>query len=304
MSMECEMFTKKSEEHPDPNYEDYGIIADRGGDGYQYSYSDGDMYECDGVHDTNTYLNEEPPKYQYEIDVHSSSDKMDISKDNEFIFSATPLKEAKSQLASDDEIAVLFLTESYLSKLMENAMKKKAKKDAALNNNEDLTKQLKELTLYEDMCKLWARIYEKDIANNESKERTITIFDSVDIPPISILDYIKRFMYSGYLDEPNITAIYVFILIERLYNYENLHITKYNFHRLFSAVVVISCKFLNDITYKNKVYAKISGLSLEELNKLERYVLYLLKFDMYINPDEYKKYETMFTLRLINLHNE
>ena len=59
-------------------------------------------------------------------------------------------------------------------------------------------------------------------------------------------------------------------------------------HRLILAALVVSTKYNEDIIYKNSHYAKVGGVSLEELNLLEHYFLENIDYNIYINPEEYK----------------
>ncbi|KAA8494953.1 Cyclin-P3-1 [Porphyridium purpureum] len=64
-----------------------------------------------------------------------------------------------------------------------------------------------------------------------------------------------------------------------------------NVHRLLITAIVIAAKFSDDIYYQNSFYAKVGGISVGELNALEREMLSLLNFRLYVDLDEYEAFE-------------
>ena len=71
----------------------------------------------------------------------------------------------------------------------------------------------------------------------------------------------------------------------------NIH--RYNFfvkNRLSLAAVLISIKYNEDHYFDNKFYSRVGGVSLTELNFLEKEMLYLLNYELYISSETYEKY--------------
>ena len=60
-------------------------------------------------------------------------------------------------------------------------------------------------------------------------------------------------------------------------------------HRLFVVSTVVAAKYLDDHFYSNDHYAKIAGLPLAELNTLELDFLFRIRFDLRVNPYEYRR---------------
>ena len=52
-----------------------------------------------------------------------------------------------------------------------------------------------------------------------------------------------------------------------------------------------SIKVNEDDYYSNEYYAKVGGISLDELNKLEEAILSLLEFNLFIDDELYDNYE-------------
>ncbi|EGR33397.1 n-terminal domain protein [Ichthyophthirius multifiliis] len=111
----------------------------------------------------------------------------------------------------------------------------------------------------------------------------ITNFHGKNIPNISINDYLLRInKLSGCTQECYIMAlIYIDRITER---HKNFLINSYSIHRIIITSVMISIKFYEDKYYNNEYYAKIGGISLQEVNQLERDFLQLINFRLYINP--------------------
>jgi G1/S-specific cyclin PLC1 len=56
-------------------------------------------------------------------------------------------------------------------------------------------------------------------------------------------------------------------------------------HRIFLACLVVACKFLNDVTYKNEYWASLwREFTVEDINLMERELLVILNFNLTINP--------------------
>jgi hypothetical protein len=54
---------------------------------------------------------------------------------------------------------------------------------------------------------------------------------------------------------------------------------------------LLAIKYNEDDYYSNQYYARVGGVSLNELNELEYNLLILLEFDIFVDDDVYTKYE-------------
>ena len=54
---------------------------------------------------------------------------------------------------------------------------------------------------------------------------------------------------------------------------------------------MLAIKYNEDDYYSNQYYARVGGVSLNELNELEYNLLILLEFDIFVDDDVYTKYE-------------
>ncbi|KAI9470969.1 MAG: cyclin-domain-containing protein [Benjaminiella poitrasii] len=60
--------------------------------------------------------------------------------------------------------------------------------------------------------------------------------------------------------------------------------------RMFLASLVIASKFVQDKTYRNSAWAKIAGLSVQEVNAAERIFLNMIDYQLYISQPTFEKW--------------
>ena len=61
-------------------------------------------------------------------------------------------------------------------------------------------------------------------------------------------------------------------------------------YRLLLAGAVVAAKYFDDKFYPNAWYAKVGGISTNELNALEHLFLEYIDFELYFKPEEYEAY--------------
>jgi len=126
----------------------------------------------------------------------------------------------------------------------------------------------------------------------EETRQVATVLDSSTIPQISIYKYLLRLSANFRCSDASFVA--ALIIIDRLLEYDDgrLPLTMRNVHRAFLASLVVSVKFNEDLVYSNSHYAKAGGVHLKEVNRLERALLSSLDFDLRVEPEQYRIYET------------
>lgn len=70
-----------------------------------------------------------------------------------------------------------------------------------------------------------------------------------------------------------------------------LSLTEMNCHRLLSTALVLAIKYLDDEVFSNAYYARVSGLTTEELNALEAAMLRILDWRLSVAPTAYAVFE-------------
>ena len=114
------------------------------------------------------------------------------------------------------------------------------------------------------------------------------IYTSLYVPEISLSKYIERIStYSSLEDNVLISAI---IYIDRYLSISKVDLTSHEVHRLLLTAIVIAIKFHCDEFFDNAYYAAIGGITMEELNDLEKDLIEALDYRLYIEEELYKRY--------------
>jgi len=125
--------------------------------------------------------------------------------------------------------------------------------------------------------------------DSQAMHMSVTAFHYSCTPSITIEDYIKRiWKYAGCSESCYVMAL---LLLERFaHRNPTIKITSNCIHRLLIASVMVATKFLEDIHYNNAMFAQIGGVSTQELNFLEIELLFALKFNLVVSPEEISTY--------------
>ena len=82
------------------------------------------------------------------------------------------------------------------------------------------------------------------------------------------------------------------IYIDRPRKNNKIFLTEFNVQRILFSAIILSIKYNEDKYYSNLYYAKIGGLKLKKLNKLEMKFLVGISFKLFIDSKDYEKYDT------------
>ena len=125
-----------------------------------------------------------------------------------------------------------------------------------------------------------------------------TIFHNRNIPSISIEGYSNRL--ATFLQASNACYVLAFIYMDKLIRLPegpplnsftaHRYIYIYIYIRMLLVCLRIATKIHDDNFYNNAGLAKIGGIDIEDLNKLEVECLMSLEFGIYISKDEYTKF--------------
>jgi len=127
------------------------------------------------------------------------------------------------------------------------------------------------------------------MASMSNNPQRPTIFHSQVAPRMSISNYLTRIhKYFGCSDECFVMAL---IYIDRLVKlHPAITVSTLSCHRLLITAVMLAAKFHDDLYYSNAHYAKVGGISLNEMGTLEHRFLNLLCWKLYVPPEEYESY--------------
>ena len=91
------------------------------------------------------------------------------------------------------------------------------------------------------------------------------------------------------------TLIIILIYADRLCVTAGIILNPHNIHRLILGCLILAIKYNEDTYYNNEYYAKVGGVTVEELNNLEYKSFELLNFNLFISNDIYEKYLAYIT---------
>lgn len=122
-----------------------------------------------------------------------------------------------------------------------------------------------------------------------SLENTHAVWVALSEPGISLCDYALRLL--TYMHCSPSCLIVSIIYIDRLIQLNgNISIHSLTIHRLLLAAMVVAAKYWDDEFYKNSYYARVGGLPIGELNKLEADFCFELNFELHIDPELFAHY--------------
>ena len=145
--------------------------------------------------------------------------------------------------------------------------------------NDDVLKQLYVVTI--------SRILDNMIESSpdELDSDNLTVFDSKNIPPISIQDYLLRIMTYSRATSRNMVMSLSYIDILRNEKSSKFQLSRFNVHRLLVTSLMVASKFYEDLYIDNDSWATIAGVNLQELNRLERHFLAYIDFEINTKHD-------------------
>ena len=132
-----------------------------------------------------------------------------------------------------------------------------------------------------------SRLIEINDQSSDGNSHT-TRFHSVSVPDIPLQKYLKRI--SRYTDCNVETLVCSVMYVLRVSRRSDITITSLNVHRLLITSVVVSMKYVEDECFTNRYMAKVGGVSLSELNRLEVSFLKRLDFSLHIAPENFEQF--------------
>lgn len=158
-----------------------------------------------------------------------------------------------------------------------------------LNRIMDYTKDLDEKTpsIFDHYCH--SQDSDKASISTSSSDSSSGDFDlcceidKLDIEDF-IINYYKKMDFNSYL------LILAMMNLDKLLS-KNFILTDTNIHKVFFICMMETQKYYEDENFTNKDYAKICGITTDELLELELEFLNYLDFNIFIKDEEYFKYK-------------
>ena len=184
---------------------------------------------------------------------------------------------------NQNEITNLYENKEELSDYTESEQSETEETNTSVDENE-LTE------LLEEISHTLTAIINKNKNNREYDNKFGEAFFVKTAPPITIYDYLNRIQ--RYLNIEASTFILSLIYIDRICKEKGIILHKKNIHKILFSSIFISIKYNEDKFYENSFYAKIAGISVKELIKLENVFLKLIDFNLFVSDDIYQKYSS------------
>ncbi|KAL5216277.1 hypothetical protein ABZP36_007678 [Zizania latifolia] len=128
-------------------------------------------------------------------------------------------------------------------------------------------------------------------------------FRATTKPDISVRAYMSRIArFAGCSPSCYVVA---YIYLDRLLRRRRApSVDSYSVHRLLITAVLAAVKFMDDICYNNAYFAKVGGVSLQEMNYLEVDFLFAVGFDLNVSPEAFGHYCTVLQSEMLCLELE
>ncbi|KAG8082867.1 hypothetical protein GUJ93_ZPchr0014g47536 [Zizania palustris] len=134
---------------------------------------------------------------------------------------------------------------------------------------------------------LLERVTERnDAAADAAAPTPASAFRATTKPDISVRAYMARIArFAGCSPSCYVVA---YIYLDRLLRRRRAPtVDSYSVHRLLITAVLAAVKFMDDICYSNAYFAKVGGVSLQEMNYLEVDFLFAVGFDLNVSPEAF-----------------
>eukprot|EP01066_Platyproteum_vivax_P005442 Platyproteum_vivax@DN168_c0_g1_i1.p1 len=113
-----------------------------------------------------------------------------------------------------------------------------------------------------------------------------SIFDSPRLPPVSLSDYFQRLLKNASIGVHS--SVIVFALLSKVFeNNPQMAFTSWNGHRLLLTAAMMTQKVYHDRFYANEYWAKIGGVTVSNMNRLELTFLRLCDWKLHVTAEEY-----------------
>jgi hypothetical protein len=156
----------------------------------------------------------------------------------------------------------------------------------------DFTQTMKDdAAAQEHVVELLGTLLDKTIQRNDllGRKSELSEFEAGKACPLTASAYLKRIMKYGGCS-PCCVVVGLMYLQRLKQRMPTVCLTSGNMQRLLLTSVMVAAKFLDDLYYSNKHWARIGGLNLQDVNALELKLLFQLSFSVGVTREEYQEY--------------
>eukprot|EP00300_Choanocystis_sp_HF-7_P011837 c17634_g1_i3.p1 GENE.c17634_g1_i3~~c17634_g1_i3.p1 ORF type:complete len:169 (+),score=43.67 c17634_g1_i3:78-509(+) len=133
-----------------------------------------------------------------------------------------------------------------------------------------------------------------DFGDRPGEKDLHNVFVSSTAVSCSLADLEKRF--ATYLHCSGESFVAAAVLAVRLWQTYPEIFSPRTLHKLLAGLLVVAVKLTDDRHKDNRFFAACSGVTLKEMNTLERVVLGLLDFNVFVDGDQCVELESKLTL--------
>ncbi|MCO5605835.1 hypothetical protein L7F22_060019 [Adiantum nelumboides] len=135
-------------------------------------------------------------------------------------------------------------------------------------------------------CHMGSPILCNGHANSNFK---LTLFHGLRAPNIGVHKYLER-IYKYTNCSPSCFVVAYAFMDHLVHRQPDQPIVSLNVHRLLITSVMLAAKTLDDIHYNNAFYARVGGVSIAELNRMELDLLFRLDFRLCVTTHTFESY--------------
>lgn len=117
----------------------------------------------------------------------------------------------------------------------------------------------------------------------------LTLFHGLRAPNIGVQKYLER-IYKYTNCSPSCFVVAYAYMDRLVHRQPDQPIISLNVHRLLITSVMLAAKTLDDIHYNNAFYARVGGVSIAELNRMELDLLFRLDFRLCVTTHTFESY--------------
>ncbi|XAR54157.1 hypothetical protein NMG60_11029175 [Bertholletia excelsa] len=115
------------------------------------------------------------------------------------------------------------------------------------------------------------------------------IFDSDVTPDMAVQPYLERIFRYTRAGPPVYVVAYAYI--DRFCQiHPEFRVSARNVHRLLITTILVASKYVEDMNYRNSYFARVGGLTTNEMNNLEFEFLFLMGFKLHVNVSVFESY--------------
>lgn len=118
----------------------------------------------------------------------------------------------------------------------------------------------------------------------------LQLFFSASPESVPLKQYIERLVEYAGCSQSAFVITLVFLHRAQV-NRRDLALTHSNSHRLVAAALYLGIKYIDDIVYSSDHYAAVFGITIDELLDLEKLLLQVLRWDLFVSPTTFAIYD-------------